>query len=994
MGLLSFVENTIAMLSMGLRQPLAAFCKLETVEDEYTFVSGDGSLVSLLRIDGAFKLVGERELAQIVDGASLAMAPYLERPGHALQFYFLNDPDGAGREVAKALVSAERTAKAVGLDLSDLFTERKRVLPEFLSAEACYIALWTRPVSLTKAQLKAAMADNKEFLKAMPPAGSAQTLQHVADGLRTRHKAFVAQTQSDFETLGLLCELETVHEGLRAIRHQIFPELSTSNWKPCLPGDKVPARVPENGEKRDISSLIWPRLSEQIFVRDGEVVNPSAVRIGANIWTSVDLILAPEETQAFSVLLARMNETDAPWRVSFMLEGAGLAAVSMKGIVASILAWASDDNKKIHRAVKDLQALQLDGTTIVKLRVNFATWAPVGEERLLRERAATLLRSVEGWGNAQATDQAGDPLEGVMSSALGLAVASTAPAAAAPLADAVRWLPWSRPANPWRRGAVMFRTNDGKPWPYQPGSSLQTSFIDLVFAPPGYGKSVLMNTVNLAVSLAPSTTTTVNGQLPRIAIIDIGPSSSGLVSLLKEALPDTRRHEVAYHRLRMEPSNAINIFDTQLGCRKPMPTERAFIVNMLTLLATPVGSRAPYDGITDLVGIVVDELYKMFADAAQPRPYSPSDDLDVDEALQRNLIKVPDKPTWWDLVDIFFKKGKIREALLAQRHAVPLLQDVVLAARSRAVQDLFGETRAPTGEPIVEAFTRMISGAIREYPILASPTRFDIGAARVVSLDLDEVAPRGGEAADRQTSVMYMLARHVLARDFYLNEETVKSMAPEIRPYHMKRAREMRETPKRLVYDEFHRTSASDAVRSQVRIDIREGRKWGVQICLASQLLEDFDGQMVDQATGVWILGTGSEAAVEESVKRFGLSATSEFVIRNRLTGPGRGGAPFLAMLKLKNGRYEQFLVNTLGPVELWAMSTTAEDAAIRQRLYAIVGPASARARLAKRFKGGSAKGEIERRINEQMDSGANEEKASSSVLDEIVNELAAMDMD
>ena len=51
-------------------------------------------------------------------------------------------------------------------------------------------------------------------------------------------------------------------------------------------------------------------------------------------------------------------------------------------------------------------------------------------------------------------------------------------------------------------------------------------------------------------------------------------------------------------------------------------------------------------------------------------------------------------------------------------------------------------------------------------------TSFDIGDARVVSLDLDEVAKSGGDAADRQTSVMYMLARYVLARHYYLTEES------------------------------------------------------------------------------------------------------------------------------------------------------------------------------------------------------------------------------
>ncbi len=45
----------------------------------------------------------------------------------------------------------------------------------------------------------------------------------------------------------------------------------------------------------------------------------------------------------------------------------------------------------------------------------------------------------------------------------------------------------------------------------------------------------------------------------------------------------------------------------------------------------------------------------------------------------------------------------------------------------------------------------MISSAVREYPIISQVTRFDLGEARVVALDLDEVARSGGDAANRQT---------------------------------------------------------------------------------------------------------------------------------------------------------------------------------------------------------------------------------------------------
>ena len=112
-------------------------------------------------------------------------------------------------------------------------------------------------------------------------------------------------------------------------------------------------------------------------------------------------------------------------------------------------------------------------------------------------------------------------------------------------------------------------------------------------------------------------------------------------------------------------------------------------------------------------------------------------------------------------------------------------------------------------------------------------------------------------------------------------------------------------------------------------------------------------------------------------------------MLRTKLNGPGPRGAPFLAILNLKDGAHEHLLYNTLGPMELWSFSTTAEDAMIRNRLYTKIGPQEARRRLAKRYPGGSAKSEIERRTARLAEQGLVQEEGSG-VIDEIVNELAA----
>jgi intracellular multiplication protein IcmB len=283
----------------------------------------------------------------------------------------------------------------------------------------------------------------------------------------------------------------------------------------------------------------------------------------------------------------------------------------------------------------------------------------------------------------------------------------------------------------------------------------------------------------------------------------------------------------------------------------------------------------------------------------------------------------------------------------------------------------------------------MVSSAVREYPVLSRVTAFDLGEARVVSLDLDEVAKSGGDAADRKTSVMYMLARYVLARHYYLTEESVVTIPEQYKIYHLERIREIREDPKRIVYDEFHRTSHSAAVRDQVIIDMREGRKWNVQISLLSQSVDDFDEIMIEFATSIYIMDAGPSQAIEKTTQIFGLSETAKVALRTRVHGPRQGGATFLAQFATKSGISIQLLTLTLGPIELWAFSTTAEDAAVRNQLYRHIGPSEARRFLALLFPNGSILKELNERLNAlKSDVGMIEEENRTSALGQLVQDI------
>jgi len=335
------------------------------------------------------------------------------------------------------------------------------------------------------------------------------------------------------------------------------------------------------------------------------------------------------------------------------------------------------------------------------------------------------------------------------------------------------------------------------------------------------------------------------------------------------------------------------------------------------------------------------------------------------------------------------RRGHAFEATIAQRYAMPLLADAASIVRSQTVEDLYGSIKVATGETLINAFSRMMSSAIREYTILSRVTAFDLGEARIVSLDLDEVAKTGGDAADRQTAIMYMLARYVLARHYYLTEDLLKDLSPLYQDYHRKRILEIREDPKRIVLDEFHRTARAKAVRDQVIVDMREGRKWNVQVALISQSLDDFDPVMIEFVTSTFIMDAGPKQAVEKSAKVFGLSDTAKLALETRVHAPRAGGATFLAIFATKFGTNTQLITSTIGPIELWAFNTTAVDTRLRNALYEKIGAAQTRKLLATLYPAGSAARVIEERMNRYRDkTGIISEEKSESVIDELIEEI------
>lgn len=997
------LSQMVASLSMMLRQSLPSFCDIETSHGP-ALVTRNGDYVSMIRIDGARRMMSRADVEAMAESQRLEISSALEGKGHAVVGWYVSDPALSGVEIERMNLGACRNmADRLNVDLEDILDERAARWPSLMRWEAAYYVLWTRRSVLTKEERKQVKEEQNELAKQFSKVGNSQRYYMRSETMSARHASFVQRILSSLSVLDVACEELDPHDALRLTRESIYRETAGSPWRPSLPGDPVMARMPDDTDldKPHPQGLLWPSLREQIFSADAQTHGGQRVAIGDYEYAPVDMAIGPDDPRPFIELAAKLGRSAGgrriPWRASFIIEGGGRTAMSLKDVGAGFLSMFPG-NGDIRRAFQALRtARETDNHISVKLRASFATWAPAGETRALRRQVATLSQNIEGWGNCKATQISGDPLEATLSSVPGLALASTANPSLALLGDALSMMPTNRTAAPWQEGAVLFRRPDGSMVPYDPvGGNIRPLVCDIFVAPPGGGKSVMANTINLGLCLSTAAMGNRGARLPLIGRIDIGKSAHGFVEMLRNALGPAREHEVIFTSMQLAPGYEVNVFDLQLGCEYPLPLERSFLQNFLALITAPLGG-TPFEGMDHLIGRVIDEVFRLCTDVPGGRPkiYRPGVAHEVDDYLRRSPGAMQehnggDHVVWWrDVVNLLIAREEYRLAEIAQRQAVPVMSDLIEAIKSPAISDAFRDMRIhTTNEPIVRIFERYIYDFIRRYESLAQASRLDFGSARIIVMDLGSVAPTGSDLANRQTEIMYMIARQIIARNFFLHPDAAENAPAAIQPYLRERFRENVETIKRLDYDEWHRTAGSRQVQAQAELDVREGRKHNVQIGFASQHLADFSDQLVADSTARFVLKTGDEKEAAEIIHRFKLSDASAAVVRHHLPGPGPAGAPFLLVMQAEGKKYEQLLINSLGPVELWAFSTTPADTALRERLYTRIGSSDALRRLATVFPKGSAGREIERRKKDRLRGGGSETEAETGVVDGLAAEI------
>ncbi len=911
----------------------------------------------------------------------------------------------------------------MGLDIDDILEEKIAGNAKFCQRERLWLCFYTSTGILNKADQTRANKQMKSARAQLPKAGDSQQVLSYFDSIRKTHSATVKAVINSVTVAGLDCTLLSTDSVLRNVIYSIQGPDIAKHWTPdTLAWGEVAeerqrrneaiasprlASTPSTGYKRYLRQVttennaslepILPRPLRDQLLPDSIATAGNFVITNNRIYAPVHVVRHAHAPTDFDQLLQTMAGT--PFRIVFTLTPDGLSENMINSIMTGAFSWISSTNRQINQARSQLREHEeKNNGTVVGLSIAAVTWAPIEQSidaetnrfiyntQAIESRVNKLIASCTDWGSTHAAATTADPTEALLSTIPGLVRSHITSITPAPLVDVLTMIPISRVRTPWDKGAVLYRTKDGTPVSYEQFSSEQAAWVTLVVGPMGTAKSSQMNALNLGFLVQASE----SSDLPYLRGIDFRYSGKGIVDIIRSGLPDNQRHRARYIRMKNDEKYSTNVFDTPRGSRKPIPSHEYFLRNFLQSIAY---SMRGYSNIQGLCSLCVKELYKRYTDEyfnTGAKRYSKGTNIEVDLAVEKYGIYCEDgTTTWWSIVDTLFDLNEVHISGIAQRYAVPTLEDVVSIATSPNVVADYGEHY--NGHPVTELFARAIREVIDALPFLRSVTRFDISDSEVIILDLDDMVPSSQSLSEQQKvegAIVYLVAMQLLTADFFLADDNVQYFNKKYVNYHRDRLKRLATLKKRFFIDERQRIKGVDTAEAQIDQFIVEGRKSYVDVMQGSQRFLDFSKAVQELSTTIIFCGAGSPEAAKQLTDHYELNKTQSDIIKG-LNGPIPGlGSPALFLFKTKKqGDQYLHLFNTEGPLMLCAIATEAADRYVRDELYKRCRTTKkAREIFANAFPSGTVKVEMKRR-SELMDEGLYVSK-TDHILDDMVEEL------
>ena len=98
---MAIFDSILKPFARLLKQPIESFIQLETADSEFVLAAKDGSLVSLIRVDGARQIIGDEQYRRILSDCVIKFGTRFDKAGHAMQIYFARNPERSYAELKK-----------------------------------------------------------------------------------------------------------------------------------------------------------------------------------------------------------------------------------------------------------------------------------------------------------------------------------------------------------------------------------------------------------------------------------------------------------------------------------------------------------------------------------------------------------------------------------------------------------------------------------------------------------------------------------------------------------------------------------------------------------------------------------------------------------------------------------------------------------------------------------------------------------------------------
>ncbi len=923
---MSILTKLKRAVTSSTARPLDAYSDLDAPITGYVFSNDNGDLCTLIHIGGNREQPIGEIFVRKMQAFAVNIEPFLQERRHVIHASGEFDPSRVRikNELETIWRPNKEAAKRMGLDLEWLYDKKIDKLTQYCAATSSFLAVWT---------LHKGAHDSKAYSGALRE----EALGNYSQETWNTHLGFLDSVRSALNRAGIVNHSMNLYRAIAEIRRMFNYEETPPNWKPLLkPSDNPVMRT-------DGKHVLYlpPALKYQVTPGKVEAIDFDTCVIGSRTYKAFDIKYFPARPTTFESLLYRAAEKRLPFRYSLRIAGGPSLRYHDVMNVISI-----GKEKKAYQALKATQQAE---HTVVAAQASIATWTDEHEApndgdraRLLSERGLGLRYVVKAWGGAEIDSKGTDPIDQVANTIPGFRFPNTADASFPPLFGVAPLAPLYKTARIWDKMAnSIYRNGLGEIIPVKRFSKEQPYNMTLIQGEPGSGKSNLINDMILAIATDPAA-----NNLPLIGVVDIKPSSFGALRLIKEALPESKRHQVQMITLTNTPEHAINPNDTLYGARYPTQAQARMQKAFWSIHCQPIHAKTVLDEVSRTIDAILAAAYHACSDEednSSAKQYTKGDHPVLDNWLAEERYEPDDRTTYWEIFDYFNDQNKPDKAAFVQTLAVPNLKDMIMVARDQRVVSATAGLMI-NNQPANEYVSNLLVALAEKYPVFSNPSRLNAGDARVISIDIRHMVKGKGAEEAQLAAATYTLAMHVVTQNFRITEEDLKGIHPRYHPFLKKRIADYSQSTRTAIFDEMHKMSTggdtpfADMVKQEIITNIREeARAEKIEYIIASQLPDEFKGQWKELYQTALILNTSEGDAANNTVKMYDLPKEMAQVISS-LGKPTRDGSAFLMITKSSRGRFVQKCFNTLPAEQLWGTTTSHDDVLVKELMIKRVG--------------------------------------------------------